>query len=40
MSAIHWLLDRVVGPIVFGTIFLGTFAPASLVLRCFPARRR
>lgn len=39
MSAVHWMLSQLAG-IVLGTIFLGAFGPASLVLRCLPARRR
>ena len=40
MSAVHWMLNQVVGPVVLGIVFLGAFGPASLVLRCLPARRR
>ena len=40
VSAVTWLINQVVSPLVLGTIFLGAFAPASFVLRCFPARRR
>lgn len=40
MNPVSWLVNQVVGPIVLGTIFLAAFAPASFVLRCFPARKR
>ena len=39
-GAARWFVNQVVGPIVLGAIFLGAFAPASIVLRCFPARQR
>jgi hypothetical protein len=40
MKLVNWFLNQVVGPIVLGAIFLGAFAPASLVLRCVPVRGR